>query len=271
MSRIAAVQCRVTDLDVRANLARPRRRVGALPDDVALAVLPERYLMGVTPDRRLREVALDREGPTFAAVRTVAADHGVDVLVGYVERTDGNLHDDAAYVTPAATTVCRKRHRWGCERGLLTPGDERIVVGTPSGGVSHLLRPQLRRRERRVCRPARRRPRRRRVAGDSQRRLAVADAGASARRRALGRRYGPDRDTAVDGRTTYDGRSLVDRTAPAHAPPAAESAIRSPISIRRCSNGSARRSGSSPSEIELPWIENTSLGIPKEYYPGGNL
>jgi predicted amidohydrolase len=133
MSRIAAVQCRVTDLDVRANLARLRRRVSALPDDVALAVLPEHNLTGVAPDRRLREVALDREGPTLAAVRTVAADHGVDVLVGYVERADGNLYDAAAYVTPAATTVYRKRHLWGRERGLLTPGDERIVVETPVG------------------------------------------------------------------------------------------------------------------------------------------
>lgn len=65
MTRVAAVQCRVTDLDVRANLARLRRRVGALPDDVALAVLPEHYLTGVAPDRRLREVALDREGPAL--------------------------------------------------------------------------------------------------------------------------------------------------------------------------------------------------------------
>ncbi|PSQ01856.1 carbon-nitrogen hydrolase family protein [Halobacteriales archaeon QS_5_70_17] len=133
MTRVAAVQSAVTDLDVPANLARLRRRLGALPDDVALAVLPEHYLTGFAPDRRLREVALDREGPELAAVRSLAADHSIHVLVGFVERGGGDLYNAAAYVTPRATTVYRKRHLWGGERGLLTPGGDRVVVETPVG------------------------------------------------------------------------------------------------------------------------------------------
>jgi predicted amidohydrolase len=131
--RVAVVQCPVDDLDVEANLARLRRRVGALPDDVSLAVFPETFLTGYVPDERVRGVALDTDGPELDAVRAVAREHDCHLLVGYVERDGDRRYNAAVYVTPGSTTVYRKRHLWASETEWLTPGDRRVTVETPVG------------------------------------------------------------------------------------------------------------------------------------------
>ncbi|MFC5969724.1 carbon-nitrogen hydrolase family protein [Halomarina salina] len=140
--RVAIVQCPVDDLDIDANLDRLHRRVAALPNDVSLAVFPETSLTGYVPDERLHEVALRSAGPTLDAVRSVAAEHDLDLLVGYVERNGETLSNATAYVTPDQTThettVYRKRHLWGSEREWLTPGDERVTVETPVGRAALL-------------------------------------------------------------------------------------------------------------------------------------
>ncbi|WP_254538100.1 carbon-nitrogen hydrolase family protein [Halomarina litorea] len=133
MTRVAAVQARVEDLDVNANLAHLRERCAGLPDDVSVALFPEHFLTGYAADARIEDAALDADGRELGAVREVATAEGQDLLVGFVERDGETLYNAAAYVTDTGTTVYRKRHLWGSERALLTPGEKRVVVETPVG------------------------------------------------------------------------------------------------------------------------------------------
>ncbi len=144
MTRVAAVQSRVEDLDVDANLAHLRERCRALPDDVRVALFPEHFLTGYVADDRLQDVALAADGPELDVVCEVADREGLALLVGFVEREgegengdesgDGpTLYNAAAYVTGEEVTVYRKRHLWASERAVLTPGQERVVVDSPVG------------------------------------------------------------------------------------------------------------------------------------------
>jgi predicted amidohydrolase len=133
VTRVAAVQSGVADLDVAANLATLRERCGALPDDVEVALFPEHFLTGYVADGRLREAAIPADGPELTAVRDVAARHGLALLVGFVEREGATLYNALAYVTAESVVVYRKRHLWGSERDRLTAGEDRVVVETPAG------------------------------------------------------------------------------------------------------------------------------------------
>ncbi len=132
---VAACQLSVADLDVERNLAAVADRARGLPDRVDLAVFPELALTGFVADGRVRGAAVDPDGPAVARLRDLAADEGLDLLVGAVTRAGEDLHNAALYVESdgATTTTYRKRHLWGGERDLLAPGDERVVVDTPVG------------------------------------------------------------------------------------------------------------------------------------------
>lgn len=130
---VAACQFDVTDLDVDANLDVVARRVAALEDVVDVALFPEYALTGFVADARLEGVAVPRDGAAIERLRTVAAENDCALLVGYVE-TSGDLYNAAAYVRPdGEVTVYRKRHLWGGEQDVLTPGREPVVVETPAG------------------------------------------------------------------------------------------------------------------------------------------
>jgi len=134
---VAACQMDVADLDPDANVATLHDRVAALPDAVDVALFPEQFLTGFVPDERMADAAVRTDGPTLDAVRDCAAEHDVALLVGYVETSgedDDALYNAVAYVRPGGeTTVYRKRHLWGRELGVLTPGEERVTVETPLG------------------------------------------------------------------------------------------------------------------------------------------
>jgi len=152
---VAAVQTAVTDLDPERNVERVRSRLRGLPDRVDLAVFPEHALTGFVADERIADGALRTDGPELDAVRDAAADAGVAAVVGYVEAGgqgasagDGEgdagaagdgpgeraLYNALAHVAPdGETTVYRKRHLWGGEASVLTPGEERVVVDPPVG------------------------------------------------------------------------------------------------------------------------------------------
>ncbi|WP_254822224.1 carbon-nitrogen hydrolase family protein [Haloglomus halophilum] len=131
---VAACQTPVSDLDPEANVATLQDRVAALPDRVEVALFPEQFLTGFVPDDRTAEAAVRTDGAELDAVRDCAADNDVALLVGYVERADETLYNTVAYVRPdGETTVYRKRHLWGGELKVLTPGEERVTVETPLG------------------------------------------------------------------------------------------------------------------------------------------
>ncbi|WP_435194645.1 carbon-nitrogen hydrolase family protein [Natronomonas sp. EA1] len=134
MHTVACCQAPVDDLDPEANLARLDSRVADLPDRVEVALFPELYLTGFVGDERLDPVALGRDAPALDRVRARARANDCAILVGFAERDEDRLYNTAAYVTPEGeTTYYRKRHLWGSERELLTPGTERVIVDTPLG------------------------------------------------------------------------------------------------------------------------------------------
>jgi predicted amidohydrolase len=164
MPTVAVPQMSVTDLDPAANLARVERRLADLPDRVAVACFPEYALTGFVADDRLRDAALTPDDPHLDRLADAAAAADTAVLAGYVERRpddghergggdggdgddergDGDrnratLHNAAVYVRPDGERVTyRKRHLWGGERDLLTPGTERCVFESPFGRTAVL-------------------------------------------------------------------------------------------------------------------------------------
>jgi predicted amidohydrolase len=131
---VAACQTTVTDLDPEGNLSTLRERVAGLPEAVDAALFPEQFLTGFVPDDRIADAAVRTDGAELDAVRDCAAEHDVALLVGYVEDADDGLYNTVAYVRPdGGTTTYRKRHLWGGELKVLTPGGERVTVETPLG------------------------------------------------------------------------------------------------------------------------------------------
>ncbi|SFL08609.1 Predicted amidohydrolase [Halogranum rubrum] len=134
MATVAVPQCAVDDLDVEANLTELADRTARLDATVDVALFPEYALTGFVADERVESVALTRDGPELDTVRETARTNDVALLVGFVEREGSDYYNATAYVEPnGETTVYRKRHLWGGERSVLTPGSERVVVETPIG------------------------------------------------------------------------------------------------------------------------------------------
>lgn len=133
---VAACQLAVADLDVEANLATVAERVAGLPERVDLAVFPEQALTGFVADERIHDAAIEADGPVVDRIRALAADQGVDLLVGAVTRTGDSYHNAALYVDPdGSVTRYHKRHLWAGERAVLDPGEDHVVVDTPLGST----------------------------------------------------------------------------------------------------------------------------------------
>jgi (R)-amidase len=134
MDSVAVCQIGLTDLAVEENLTRVRERVDALPGDVALAVFPEHTLTGFVADERIHTVALPRDGETLGTLRSLAEREDLALVFGFVEAANGTYYNATAYVSPTGEmTVYRKRHLWGGEGEVLSPGEELVTVETPVG------------------------------------------------------------------------------------------------------------------------------------------
>ena len=131
---VAACQLVVDDRAPDANLAAVESRVRGLPEAVDVAVFPEYALTGFVPDDRAADAALDVDGDRIGHLRDLAAAESTALVVGFVE-TDGHArYNTTAYLDPDGTvTRYRKRHLWGREAEVLTPGDDLVTVETPAG------------------------------------------------------------------------------------------------------------------------------------------
>ncbi|RDZ65228.1 carbon-nitrogen hydrolase family protein [Haloferax sp. Atlit-12N] len=130
---IAVPQRAAFDLDPARNEADVRARAADLSESVDIALFSEYALTGFVADNRAFSGAISRARATdFLA--SVAAENEFDVLAGYLERDGEALYNAAAYVRPdGSATVYRKRHLWGGESEVVTPGDELVVADTPAG------------------------------------------------------------------------------------------------------------------------------------------
>ena len=131
---VAVCQLVVDDRAPAANLAAVESRVRGLPEAVDVAVFPEYALTGFVPDDRVTEAALRVDGDRIDRLRDLAAAESTALVVGFVEADGDCLHNTTAYLDPDGTVArYRKRHLWGREAEVLTPGDDLVTVETPAG------------------------------------------------------------------------------------------------------------------------------------------
>ena len=131
---VAACQLAIDDLDVAATLATVESRVRDLPTSVDIAIFPECALTGFVPDDRVADAALRVDGDGIDRLRDLAAAEDTALIVGFVETDGDDLYNTTTYLAPdGAITRYRKRHLWGNETEVLTPGDDLVTVETPVG------------------------------------------------------------------------------------------------------------------------------------------
>jgi predicted amidohydrolase len=133
---VAACQTTVEGLEPSANLDVVAERLADLDDAVDVALFPEYALTGFVADDRVYEAALKRDGEELDRLESLAADHDVAVLAGFVEAGAEAHYNTVAYVTPdGEPTFYRKRHLWANEQDVLESGEEAVVVDTPAGAT----------------------------------------------------------------------------------------------------------------------------------------
>ena len=133
--RIGMGQLLVEGGQPQANLARARRMIGrAAAAGCQLVVLPECLDLGWT-DPSARTLAQPIPGPHAAAVAAAAAEHGVHVVAGLVERDGERIYNSAVLADPRgeARLVHRKINELDIALDLYATGDRLAVVHTDLG------------------------------------------------------------------------------------------------------------------------------------------
>ncbi|BBF99065.1 MULTISPECIES: carbon-nitrogen hydrolase family protein [Pseudonocardia] len=111
--RLALAQCVPGPRDVPGNLHRLDRFAAAGAD---LVVTPEMFLTGYAIDAdEVRELAEPADGPSAAAVATLARRHRTAILYGYPEYDGGQVFNAVALVGPDGSRLAgyRKTHLFG--------------------------------------------------------------------------------------------------------------------------------------------------------------
>jgi N-carbamoylputrescine amidase len=118
------------------NRSRARLLVGrAASSGARLVVLPELFSPGYAVSRTLWRFAEAGEGPTLRWLEQTAAEHGVYLGGGYVERDGLDFYNCWALVDPAGKVLGRTRKTF-TEYGSFAPGAASThVIETPLGTV----------------------------------------------------------------------------------------------------------------------------------------
>lgn len=113
--------------------------VSTCPAGTEVAIFPELCLTGY--DLAVaREHAIEVPGQVTGRLTDLAAESGVDLVVGVPERADGVLYNSLLYVSDdGVEATYRKRRPWGDESAVFASGTEAITVETPLGRAGFLL------------------------------------------------------------------------------------------------------------------------------------
>lgn len=105
--------------------------------DADLVVFPELATTGYHVFDDVTAVAEPVPGPTTDALGTAAAAANAAVLFGMPVRDEGTVYNSAVWIDADGEVRTRydKRHCWGGERTVFTPGDEYAVVDAPFGRI----------------------------------------------------------------------------------------------------------------------------------------
>lgn len=139
---VAVAQAPVVTGDVAANLASMAKWMEeAARFKAKIVVFPECFLNGYMFDSRDEAFAtsIESQGSEIAIIRTLCERFEMDVIVGFLERSVGQLFNSAAVVGPAGLIgLHRKRHLpfLGVDRFVEVPdGVEPSVFNTQAGRV----------------------------------------------------------------------------------------------------------------------------------------
>jgi predicted amidohydrolase len=142
-AEVAAIQLDARPGKVEDNLARFADAVRGLGDGVDLVVAPELLASGYDLKEigaRGKELAETLEGPTVAVARELAANGGVTIIVGLLERDGDTLYDSLAVVGPRGELArYRKTHLYPPERRHFGAGDRLMTAPTPIGRVGLMI------------------------------------------------------------------------------------------------------------------------------------
>jgi predicted amidohydrolase len=96
-----------------------------------LVIFPEMFLTGYNIGDTVFSLAEPADGPSAAAVATIARDSGVSILYGYPERSGSRTYNSALLIHPVRGTIAnyRKAHLYGQkEKRLFAPGDDLVMA-----------------------------------------------------------------------------------------------------------------------------------------------
>ena len=149
---VAAVQAGSVLFDTPATLAKAEQWIrDAAASGARLVVLPEAFLggypkgfdFGITvgsrsPEgrelfRRYREAAVELDGPGVARLAELAAEVGVHLVAGVIERDGGTLYCTAVFIDPRAGLVAHHRK-------LMPTAAERYLWGQGDGSTMPAVR-----------------------------------------------------------------------------------------------------------------------------------
>ena len=119
--RVAALQLGAPFGEAEANRERLVKAIEEMDEDLDLVVAPELVITGYNLEgfqRIGRELAEPVEGPTVAALRPLAADHGAVLMAGILEAgDDGSIYDTVVrcsrmvWSLPTGSPICTRWRR----------------------------------------------------------------------------------------------------------------------------------------------------------------
>jgi predicted amidohydrolase len=108
-----------------------RQALRAAAAQARLAIFPEMFLTGYNIGDAVFDLAEPADGPSAAAVESIARESGVAILYGYPERSGQRVFNSAQLVHPARGAIAnyRKTHLYGGEeKRLFAPGDDLVTA-----------------------------------------------------------------------------------------------------------------------------------------------
>lgn len=129
--KVAVCQEKSPSGGVAVALEHIRQQAQAVAAQADLLIFPEMFLTGYNIGDDVFKLAEPADGPSAAAVETIARESGVSILYGYPERSGHRTFNSARLIHPARGAIAnyRKTHLYGAEeKRLFAPGGDLVLA-----------------------------------------------------------------------------------------------------------------------------------------------
>ncbi len=129
MTKIAFVQCEVSDADIKRNFAALETVLATIHDDTDIVVFPELFLQGFLTSDEVGELALAPDSDIFRIIVAMSRLQGITIAIGFAERVDNAYYNALAWISPDGhVEIYRKNYLWICDKDIYSPGNNIKVV-----------------------------------------------------------------------------------------------------------------------------------------------